>query len=168
MPQLTWKKNQVKAAKQFSARVRHTKMRIWSIHPKYLDTKGLLAVWREGLLAQKVLMNETKGYKNHPQLLRFKSEINSVAAIGAYLEQIYKEAQKRGYKFNFDKIENTDFYNKLIVTNGQVDFEWKHFKSKVRKRNPIIYRKIKNIRTPKINPIFIKKNGIKEKWEKDG
>ncbi|WP_368086417.1 pyrimidine dimer DNA glycosylase/endonuclease V [Nitrosomonas sp. Nm34] len=26
-------------------------MRLWSIHPKYLDAKGLLALWREGLQA---------------------------------------------------------------------------------------------------------------------
>jgi Pyrimidine dimer DNA glycosylase (EC 3.2.2.17)/DNA-(apurinic or apyrimidinic site) lyase (EC 4.2.99.18) len=47
-------------------------MRLWSIHPKYLDVQGLLGLWREGLLAQKVLLGETKGYRNHPQLIRFK------------------------------------------------------------------------------------------------
>jgi len=31
-------------------------MRLWSIHPKYLDRQGLLAVWRESLLAQSVLI----------------------------------------------------------------------------------------------------------------
>jgi hypothetical protein len=30
-------------------------MRLWSLHPRYLDAKGLQAVWREGLLAKKVL-----------------------------------------------------------------------------------------------------------------
>jgi len=30
-------------------------MRLWSLHPRYLDAKGLVALWREGLLAQKVL-----------------------------------------------------------------------------------------------------------------
>jgi hypothetical protein len=29
--------------------------RIWSLHPKYLDARGLVALWREGLLAQAVL-----------------------------------------------------------------------------------------------------------------
>ena len=38
-------------------------MRLWSIHPKYLGTKGLVALWREALLAQKVLQGNTKGYK---------------------------------------------------------------------------------------------------------
>ncbi len=49
-------------------------MRLWSLHPKYLDRQGLLAVWREGLLAQKVLQGKTKGYKNHPQLKRFQQQ----------------------------------------------------------------------------------------------
>ena len=43
-------------------------MRLWSLHPKYLDKLGLLGLWRESLLAQKVLLGKTKGYKNHPQL----------------------------------------------------------------------------------------------------
>jgi hypothetical protein len=47
-------------------------MRIWSIHPKYLDIKGLVALWREALLAKHVLEGRTKGYRNHPQLDRFK------------------------------------------------------------------------------------------------
>jgi hypothetical protein len=41
-------------------------MRLWSIHPEYLDAKGLVALWREALLAQNVLQCNTKGYKKHP------------------------------------------------------------------------------------------------------
>ncbi|WP_396134581.1 pyrimidine dimer DNA glycosylase/endonuclease V [Cellulomonas sp. ATA003] len=48
-------------------------MRIWSVHPRYLDRQGLTAGWREGLLAQKVLTGTTKGYRNHPQLRRFRA-----------------------------------------------------------------------------------------------
>ena len=29
-------------------------MRIWSIHPRYLDARGLVALWREALLARAV------------------------------------------------------------------------------------------------------------------
>lgn len=43
-------------------------MRLWSLHPQYLDAKGLVALWREGLLAQAVLAGQTRGYKRHPQL----------------------------------------------------------------------------------------------------
>ncbi|GIW62281.1 MAG: hypothetical protein KatS3mg090_0107 [Patescibacteria group bacterium] len=76
-------------------------MRLWTIHPKYLDSKGLVALWREGLLAKKVLEGKTKGYKNHPQLNRFKTHKKPLEAINSYLFNIYKEAKKRGY--NFDK-----------------------------------------------------------------
>ena len=31
-------------------------MRLWSLSPRYLDVKGLVAVWREGLLADAVLL----------------------------------------------------------------------------------------------------------------
>jgi hypothetical protein len=143
-------------------------MRIWSIHPKYLDLKGLLAVWREGLLAQKVLMNKTKGYKYHPQLFRFKCEQNPIAAIGTYLMQIYEESNRRGYNFDKTKIIKSYFKKKIIVTSGQIIFEWEHFKSKVRIRNPIIYKQIKDIKKPNLNPIFINKYGKIEKWEKNG
>jgi hypothetical protein len=33
-------------------------MRIWSLHPKYLDSKGLVALWRESLLAKNVLRDK--------------------------------------------------------------------------------------------------------------
>jgi hypothetical protein len=55
-------------------------MRIWSLHPTLLDTKGLVALWREALLAKHVLSGSTIGYQNHPQLKRFKSSPNPHAA----------------------------------------------------------------------------------------
>ena len=76
-------------------------MRIWSLHPKYLDAKGLVALWREALLAQNVLLGKTRGYKNHPQLERFKLYDDSLLAMGFYLKVVYEEAKERGY--NFDK-----------------------------------------------------------------
>ncbi|MDP3663483.1 MAG: pyrimidine dimer DNA glycosylase/endonuclease V [Nitrosomonas sp.] len=79
-------------------------MRLWSVHPYYLDAKGLVALWREGLLAQKVLQGHTKGYKNHPQLTRFKNTKNPVAAIAAYLGFVVDEAEIRGYHFDRNKI----------------------------------------------------------------
>ena len=56
-------------------------MRLWSLHPKYLDSKGLVAVWREGLLALEVLKGNTKGYRSHPQLTRFLQEGNPVETM---------------------------------------------------------------------------------------
>lgn len=79
-------------------------MRIWTILPKYLDTKGLVALWRETLLAKHVLAGKTKGYKNLPQLLRFMQSENPLEYIDQYLAEIYNEASVRGHNFNKEKI----------------------------------------------------------------
>jgi hypothetical protein len=80
-------------------------MRLWSIHPQYLDSKGLIALWREGLLAKKVLEGKTKEYKNHPQLERFKNFKNPILAINSYLFYVLKETKLRNYKFNEKKLK---------------------------------------------------------------
>ena len=38
-------------------------MRLWSLHPRYFDSKGLTAAWREALLARAVLTGQTRGYR---------------------------------------------------------------------------------------------------------
>lgn len=141
-------------------------MRLWSLHPKYLDRAGLLAVWREGLLAQKVLLKKTKGYTKHPQLIRFQREMNPAAAIGAYLVQIYTEAKKRGYHFNRKKIHETTYRKTITCSSGQVEFEWEHLKRKIWKRDTAVYNTIRNIKCPVLHPLFTKKIGAKERWEK--
>ena len=119
-------------------------MRIWSLHPKYLDTKGLVALWRETLLAKKVLENKTKGYKNHPQLGRFKNAKDPLDAINQYLAEVHKEARRRQYNFDREKI-NWDFKkSKLIVTKGQIEFEKNHLLNKLEKRDVGKFREIKN------------------------
>lgn len=69
-------------------------MRIWSIHPKYLDIKGLVALWRETLMAKHALEGKTRGYKNHPQLNGFKELKKPVDGINQYLTFVYDEAIK--------------------------------------------------------------------------
>jgi len=101
-------------------------MRIWSLHPKYLDAKGLVALWRETLLARHVLLGKTKGYKNHPQLNRFKKVKNPVDAIDQYLDSVLKEALERGYNFDADKISRSFKKIKINVTEGQMQFETGH------------------------------------------
>jgi hypothetical protein len=141
-------------------------MRIWSIHPSYLDTKGLVALWREALLAQKVLLGKTKGYTHHPQLIRFKNQKNPVLAIGVYLLSIYNEAASRGFSFDREKISETSFQDKIPVTRGQLEFEWDHFKEKVKNRDSRSYQRIKNVVLPKAHPLFRIIKGNAEFWEK--
>ena len=91
-------------------------MRLWSLNPSYLDSKGLVALWREGLLAKAVLSGETRGYKNHPQLERFKSQRDPQAAINAYLLEVHREAERRGYRFDILKLDATRSRKKIRVT----------------------------------------------------
>ncbi|MCL4280861.1 MAG: hypothetical protein KJZ58_01235 [Flavobacteriales bacterium] len=79
-------------------------MRIWSVHPKYLDTKGLVALWRETLLAKHVLEGRTKGYRNHPQLDRFKQADKPVDRINQYLATVCNEALTWNYNFDKEKM----------------------------------------------------------------
>ena len=106
-------------------------MRIWSIHPGYLDSRGLVALWREGLLAQNVLRGNTKGYKDHPQLMRFKNTGDPIGSIATYLKYVADEADRRGYNFNRSKIASRRNKNSIIVTSGQVDYEFKHLESMI-------------------------------------
>lgn len=115
-------------------------MRLWSLHPKYLDQKGLIALWREGLLAQKVLAGKTKGYVQHPQLIRFRLTKDPMAAIGFYLTVLAEEATRRGYQFDVSKIQNAQGAPRSIpVSRGQVRFEVQHLLQKLKFRDPAQY-----------------------------
>jgi len=140
-------------------------MRLWSLHPKYLDAKGLVALWREGLLAQNVLLGNTKGYKNHPQLIRFKNSTNPVGAIAEYLKHVFNEADKRGYNFNRSKISNHEFKEQIKVTNGQIEYEFQHLLSKLRLRKTDLFEKFENVKNVKAHPLFNPVNGNVEDWE---
>jgi hypothetical protein len=111
-------------------------MRLWSLHPQYLDSRGLVALWREALLAQAVLSNKTIGYKNHPQLIRFKSCKNPRSQIANYLRVIHGEAVRRGFRFDKAKLSRPAKIEKICVTRGQLDYEWIHLKRKLRARAP--------------------------------
>ena len=75
-------------------------MRIWSLRPCLLDRRALVACWRETLLAQKVLRGLTRGYTNHPQLIRFRAHPQPLEAVATYLSGLADEADARGYSFN--------------------------------------------------------------------
>ena len=142
-------------------------MRLWSIHPKYLDTKGLLGLWRESLLAQKVLLGETKGYKNHPQLIRFKQTKDSILYIGTYLYYVYLEGERRGYKFDKSKIIKYDLnIEKIPIKEGQVKYEFNHLLKKLKERDYRKYEEIKDSKNIEVHPIFYVIPGGIEEWEK--
>ena len=141
-------------------------MRIWSIHPKYLDTKGLLALWRETLLAKAVLNGDTIGYQNHSQLSRFKALINPLNAINAYLSEVWIESQKRGYNFDKSKIDWNFTKVIIYVKEGQIKFEVHHLLNKLKIRDQEKYKQLKEIGKTEVHPIFEIKAGGIEVWEK--
>jgi len=140
-------------------------MRIWSIHPKYLDSKGLVALWREALLAKHVLEGKTKGYRNHPQLQRFKISISPLDAINQYLGFVYKEALFRKYNFDPAKFNQSNKALLMTVTKEQVDYEFKHLLLKLKARDKKFYNKIRRNNTVDPHPIFAVLEGPVESWE---
>lgn len=140
-------------------------MRIWSIHPKYLDAKGLVALWRETLLAKHVLQEKTKGYKNHPQLNRFKKSKKPLDAINNYLAVIYQEALSRQYNFDRQKINWSFSPTSLSVTKGQLQFELVHLLRKLKTRDPKKYKELKTLLSIDPHPLFNIIDGDVEDWE---
>jgi len=141
-------------------------MRLWSIHPKYLDSKGLVALWREGLLAKAVLAGKTNGYTNHPQLERFKKHKKPKDAINAYLFEVLVEANERGYNFDKTKVAKTKLVEKIFVTRGQIEFEHKHLLRKLNIRDKVKYSSVLKEAKIRAHRIFEIIDGEIEPWEK--
>lgn len=141
-------------------------VRLWSLHPRYLDPKGLVALWREALLAQAVLAGETRGYTRHPQLERFRRTAEPLGAIGAYLKAVAEEAQSRGYAFAVTKIRIPGEMPPIPVSQGQLCFEWEHLKAKLARRDPQWLRRLPGVDYPEPHPLFLVVQGPKEPWEK--
>jgi len=140
-------------------------MRIWSLHPKYLDSRGLVALWRETLLAKRVLEGKTKGYKNHPQLNRFKEVNKPLDAINQYLSEIFIEASKRNFNFDKQKI-NWDFTKvKMNVTIGQLNYEVSHLLNKLQTRNIKKFEELNTNLIFETHPLFELVDGSITKWE---
>lgn len=141
-------------------------MRLWSLHPMYLDPQGLVALWREALLAQAVLRGQTRGYRNHPQLARFRAQKDPVAAIGAYLAVVQAEAGKRGYAFDAAKIAAPGKHPRIAVNSGQLEFERLHLLHKLEQRSPAWLASIGPIEAPQSHPLFKVRQGPLEDWER--
>jgi len=141
-------------------------MRLWTVNPSYLDSKGLVAAWREALLAQKVLAGDTRGYRHHPQLVRFQAQADPLDAIAAFLRGLEAEARQRGYHFDAAKIRRSKPVRRIAETDGQLLYEWKHLRAKLRIRAPALYRQYRKVLRPEPHPLFrIIPGGVRD-WEK--
>ena len=143
------------------------RVRLWTLHPKYLDARGLVALWREGLLARAVLRGKTRGYRHHPQLQRFRGHASPCGAINAYLRFVLLEAQARGYRFDRTKVGPVRSRVVLRATRGQLDYEWRHLMKKLRRRSPHLHRRWRSVGAPEPNPLFAIAPGQVEPWERD-
>jgi Pyrimidine dimer DNA glycosylase len=141
-------------------------MRLWTLHPAHLDPQGLVALWREALLAREVLRGRTKGYRRHPQLLRFRSCPSPRAAINGYLAVVFAEAQSRGYQFDRSKLGPAARVPRIRVTDGQLRYEWTWLQSKLRERSPAVYRRNLEVPVPTAHPIFRVVPGPVAEWER--
>jgi hypothetical protein len=141
-------------------------VRLWSLHPRYLDAQGLVALWREALLARAVLRGETLGYRHHPQLERFRRHAAPRSAICAYLAEVRAEALRRGYAFDPRKVGPQRKVEPLLVTRGQLAYEWDRLLSKLAERNPEQYRRWRAVRRPACHPLMRCCAGDIEAWER--
>lgn len=142
-------------------------MRLWSVLPVYLDRQALIACWREALLAQAVLAGQTRGYKRHPQLERFRAHPSPSQAIGGYLRGIADEADDRGYQFNQAKILDGDTpATPIPVSSGQLSYEWTHLLAKLTLRSPEVAASWRGLDRPEPHPLFVVVEGPIASWER--
>ena len=140
-------------------------MRLWSLHPKYLDAKGIVALWREALLAKHVLEGRTKGYTRHPQLTRFREAADPLGAINFYLSLVLEEAARRGYRFDASKIGAAKNGSQMPVPRGQLAYEFAHLLRKLEVRDPARFQTLCNLAEPEPAPLFTLCEGGIEPWE---
>lgn len=143
-------------------------MRLWTLHPRYLDPQGLVALWREALLAQAVLRGRTRGYRRHPQLVRFLDVASPCGGIAQYLRAVHAESVARGYAFVPGKISRARCLDLIAVRRGQLDYEWEHLMRKLKARDPARARALQGIRRPEAHPLFRIVRGPLEEWERPG
>ncbi len=140
-------------------------MRLWSIHPKYLDKNGLVGLWRQGLLAKAILEGTAEGYRHHPQLVRFRCHLSPVDAINAYLSHVLEEGLSRGYRFDAGRVTKPEGVAPIPVTEGQLRYEWNQFLARLKLRDPKLFSKWRTVDLPDVNPAMCVVPGDVEEWE---
>ena len=136
------------------------------MHPRYLDSKGLVALWREGLLARKVLRGETRGYQNHPQLERFQATPSPSSSIDCYLHHVADEADRRYFRFDRSRIGPRPDESRLNVTSGQLAFEREHLKRKLDIRDAELSGQLPEPQELQTHPMLRVVDGPISSWER--
>src|SRR5690606_17737469 len=128
-------------------------------------TRGLVALWREALLARAVLCMRTRGYRHHPQLARFRMHATPRLAINGYLLAVHAEATRRGYTFDRSKVGPVREVAPIAVNSGQLEYEWQHLQRKLELRDPSWRERWQHVAMPECHPLFCRREGPVEPWE---
>ena len=139
-------------------------MRQWSLPPRHLDPQGLVALWREGLLARVVLHEQSRGYRMHPQLGRFKAHPQPKRAIDAYLAVAQDEATARGHNFDRSKLDRIHRVEHIAVERGQLEYERAHLPAKLAVRKPPLHAQWRDSAFD-LHPLFDAIEGGIADWE---
>jgi hypothetical protein len=143
-------------------------MKLWSLHPSYLDIQGLHTVWQEGLLGMMIMENQDAGFQNDPQLIRFWLSGDPMGILGFYLSEIYNEAKNRGFNFDDYKLQKINNSLTISVNSGQIDYEALELMNILQKRDKEKFRELNQIfqqKSVKTHPLFYIIEGPVEKWE---
>lgn len=69
-------------------------MRVWDVSPKILCRKHLLGEHRELHAIYSILSQNKKGYRNHPETIRW---VGKLSALYERHEKLVNEMEQRGY-----------------------------------------------------------------------
>lgn len=114
------------------------------------------ALWREDLLAQAVLTEETRGWRSHPQLTRFAGQPRPLDAIGFYLAAVREEALLRGYSFDGTKIRcQISDVERIPISVWQLGYEFGLLLNRTKVRSSPWYETLRKLTAiPEANPVF--------------
>lgn len=141
-------------------------MRLWSLDPAQLDRAALVSGWREGLLAQAVLLGRTKGYTRHPQLERFRELDEPATGVITWLAGLADEADRRGYRFDRTRLAGVaDETLRMTVTDGQLALEYQHVLAKCDQRAPEWAARLRT-EPARPHPVFEVVEGPVASWER--
>jgi len=120
-------------------------------------------------LAKKVLEGQTKGYKNHSQLERFKNTHDPISYINYYLSGVFDQASMRKYKYDESKIDSFEVTEGISVNHKQVIYEFNFLQDKLFSRDIKQWKINESYRESGyiiLHPLFYIKLGEIESWEK--
>jgi hypothetical protein len=135
-------------------------MRIWTVHPRYLDVKGFVALWRETLLGMETLKKHVKcqhyiPWYKHPQLAPFKAQSDPILYISNYLYLVLEESRRRNYNFDGSKLDAIPYCENLPLIKASREVlvhEWLVCLGRYRVRSPKWFEEVKDISPLEVDP----------------